>query len=76
MNMEDSLNNAIEDALEENEDLNWSIVLLRMEITERGNTIRELTSQNELLKNEILNLRSKAAAPRVAALLKGPDNHE
>lgn len=74
MTINDSREEAIEDALDENEDLNWSIVLLRMEITERGERIKELSVQNELLKKEVVRLRKKDPETQVAAILKAPEN--
>lgn len=70
----DELTTQVEDLQDEIQSMEADIMLLKMEVVQRGDYIQRLESQNQLLKKQLM---SKVASDsKVAAILKTKENTE
>lgn len=70
----DELTTQVEDLQDEIQSMEADIMLLQMEVVQRGDYIQRLESQNHLLKKQLM---SKVAGDsKVAAILKPKENTE
>ena len=70
----DELTTQIEDLQDEIQSMEADIMLLQMEVVQRGDYIQRLESQNQLLKKQLM--AKVASDSKVAAILKPKENTE
>lgn len=67
----DELTTQVEDLQDEIQSMEADIMLLKMEVVQRGDYIQRLESQNQLLKKQLM--AKVASDVKVAAILKPKD---
>ena len=67
----DELTTQVEDLQDEIQSMEADIMLLQMEVVQRGDYIQRLESQNQLLKKQLM--AKVASDSKVAAILKPKD---
>ena len=70
----DELTTQVEDLQDEIQSMEADIMLLQMEVVQRGDYIQRLESQNQLLKKQLM--AKVASDSKVAAILKPKENTE